>query len=104
MLPEPFTDFATAKWRSALPVREAWPIMRDGRLQVAALSFDTPAGVVRLIFDEADAVAVAGALQAVLADFHSRNSSGMPSSDVSPNDGQEQPPVAISAAAVSARA
>jgi hypothetical protein len=92
---QPFDQFTPARWRgTTFPTN----CVRDGARQVAAVSFDTPAGVLHLLFDEETADAVAHACT-YFRTAHSERSSDMPKVEMSPSDGQLQDPPATSSTA-----
>lgn len=92
MLPkQPFDQFTPARWRGT-----SYPngIVREGRLQVVALSFDTPDGVLHLLLDEMTADAVAHSC-GYFRTAQSDRASEIANRDRSPSDGQLQVPPAI---------
>ena len=83
-LPE---SYECAEWRCTLPI--------DPVAQATGIGFTKPDGsVIRLMLSVEDSRQLAESLTEYLADYdalsHSDNSSGNPSADGSPNEGQKQ--------------
>lgn len=92
---QPFAHFTPARWRgTTFPAN----CFREGVQQVVALSFDTPAGVLRLLLDPQTADELAHDCR-YWRTAQSERSSEIPNSEMSPSVGQLQEPPATSSTA-----